>query len=182
MIPSAIGSPGSVKSITGGLTRTPDPILLDVLQLGWHPEPHMRPDVDFIVEGLTRCWRNSLHSYVAYPISLLLYCMWTLTLLVSLVHGSLLRTILETPFLVDITKIQEENFKLTVLQDYSTKGYRGSNITMASSFLGASMTHAAAAQADSASVASGASLGAGSVASGGLSSYSRSQAQQRVVR
>jgi hypothetical protein len=65
VIPSAIGSPGSVKSITGGLTRTPDPILLDVLQLGWHPEPHMRPDVDFMVEGLTRCWRNSLHSYAA---------------------------------------------------------------------------------------------------------------------
>jgi hypothetical protein len=83
---------------------------------------------------------------------------------------------------VDITKIQEENFKLTVLQDYSNKGYRGSNITMASSFLGASMTHAAAAQSDNASVASGATLGAGSVASGGLSSYSRSQAQQRVVR
>lgn len=62
IIPSAIGTPGSVKSITGGLTRSPDPILLDILQLGWHPEAHLRPDADFIVEGLTRCWRNSLHS------------------------------------------------------------------------------------------------------------------------
>lgn len=51
-------------------------------------------------------------------------------------------TIFETEFIVDLQKIQEENFKLTVLQDYSStsgggsKGFRGSNITMASSFLG----------------------------------------------
>ena len=62
LIPTAVGTPGSVKSLTGGLTRPPDPVLLDLLQLGWHPEPHMRPDVDFMVEGLTRCWRNSLHA------------------------------------------------------------------------------------------------------------------------
>ena len=55
-------------------------------------------------------------------------------------------TISETEFIVDLQKIQEENFKLTVLQDYSStgsgsgnsnsRGFRGSNITMASSFLG----------------------------------------------
>lgn len=54
------------------------------------------------------------------------------------------RTLCETEFIVDLQKIQEENFKLTVLQDYSSsgggsssgRGFRGSNITMASSFLG----------------------------------------------
>lgn len=34
------------------------------MQLGWHADPRMRPDIDFIVEGLLRCWRNSLHTCV----------------------------------------------------------------------------------------------------------------------
>ena len=82
---------------------------------------------------------------------------------------------METPFLVDLAKIEEENFKLTVLQDYSSasKGFRGSNITMASSFLGAATLSSASShhahlqqlQAD-----------------GGIASLSRAKAQQRVVR
>lgn len=100
------------------------------------------------------------------------------------------RTILETPFLVDLQVIQKENFKLTVIQDYSnssSKGFRGSNITMASSFLGASLGPSSAANhhqqllqqqhghgSDMSSVSS--------MGSSNLSTYSRAQGQQRVVR
>jgi hypothetical protein len=96
----------------------------------------------------------------------------------------------ETPFLVDLGKIQEENFKLTVLQDYTNatsshnaKGFRGSNITMASSFLGASLGPSAHQHGQGADGAgSGSSHGSSVVSSGGLSKFSRAQGQQRVVR
>lgn len=113
-------------------------------------------------------------------------------------------TIVETPFLVDLAKIQEENFKLTVLQDYSSssaKGFRGSNITMASSFLGASLAHhhhhqshphggsessmGSGSHGHGHGHGSGGPGGAAASTSGGgsgLSAYSRAQGQQRVVR
>jgi hypothetical protein len=72
-VPSAVGSPASVKSITGGLTRPPDPILVDLMQLGWHPDPEQRPDIDTMVEGLLRCWRNSLHRYSSAIFLLFIY-------------------------------------------------------------------------------------------------------------
>lgn len=121
-------------------------------------------------------------------------------------------TIFETEFIVDQQKIQEENFKLTVLQDYNTSSNRsrGGAINMASTFLGAK--HPGNNNNNTNNINNANNTGyqsnvhhtmhtsnnlhnnvhnergdmgvtsANSSVTGSLSTYSRSQGQQRIVR
>ena len=131
-------------------------------------------------------------------------------------HFSLLyhSTIFETEFLVDLQKIQEENFKLTVLQDYNTttsaahrsraprnnpfgksRDSGGSNSIHNSSHGGMTAhphdsTHGAhsvhnggnSSHGSADTNSSGNNNSAVSGLTGSLSTYSRSQGQQRIVR
>ena len=124
-----------------------------------------------------------------------------------------IRTIFETEFLVDLQKIQEENFKLTVLQDYNSTSSNttsaahrsrvparnpflnksrdsgGSNNIHNSSHGGMSLhahdnahhnNHNLHGHGGSANTSSNSSAVSGMT--GSLSTYSRSQGQQRIVR
>lgn len=104
-VPLVVGSSEFLSSIQGesrnsterdgmlenGALKVPDPLFLDLMTLGWDTEPMKRPNINTVVEILKQCWTNSLHSIIR-----------------------------ETDKIVDIEKVQEENFKLRLLCE--TKG------------------------------------------------------------